>query len=76
LADPDGMEINPIYDLSGNFLGTDDRGIAGSAIIMDKKNFRQGMSHSEALSNNVGIYHPFFRLQSNAFLINIVYLYK
>ena len=54
LADPDGMEINPIYDLSGNFLGTDDRGIAGSAIIMDKKNFRQGMSHSEALSNNVG----------------------
>ena len=27
LVDPDGTEINPVYDLSGYFLGTDDRGL-------------------------------------------------
>ena len=54
IVDPNGREINPVYDFSGNFLGTDDRGLAGRAIVMDKNKFKQGMSHQSALSNNVG----------------------
>jgi len=48
--DPDGALDNPIYDEKGNFLGTDDLGIQGEAIIMNKDNFKQGMSHEDALS--------------------------
>lgn len=44
--DPDGQ--SPIYDLQGNFLGTDDTGLQGMYYVMDKKNFVQGMSHFEA----------------------------
>ncbi|WP_260209421.1 RHS repeat domain-containing protein [Apibacter adventoris] len=49
-TDPTGMEANPIYDENGNFLGTDNRGLQGEAIIMNKDNFSQGMSHEEAKS--------------------------
>ena len=49
-TDPTGMSANPIYDENGNFLGTDDRGLQGEAIIMNKDNFSQGMSHEEAKS--------------------------
>jgi len=66
--DPDGMSAlgfdeldldlpemdNPIYGTDGNFLGTDDKGLQGKAIVMDKKNFTQGMSHEKALSHNLG----------------------
>jgi RHS repeat-associated protein len=52
--DPLGALDNPIYDTDGNFLGTDDKGLQGSAIIMDKTNFSQGMSHSEAKSHHLG----------------------
>lgn len=52
--DPTGMLDNPIYDTDGNFLGTDDKGLQGKAIVMNKKNFTQGMSHQEALSYNLG----------------------
>lgn len=51
LVDPDGMEINPVYDLSGIFLGTDDMGLQGDPIIMDKSKFKQGMSHSDAMKS-------------------------
>ena len=54
LVDPDGKEISPIYDQWGNLLGTDDQGLKGKAIVMDKKNFSQGMSHEDALSHNLG----------------------
>ena len=54
LVDPDGKEIAPVYDTYGNFLGTDDQGIKGDAIVMDKKNFSQGMRHSDALSYDMG----------------------
>mgnify|MGYP002412146070 FL=1 len=47
--DPDGMRVNPIYDEYGNFQGTDDRGLKGEAIVMQKKDFKQGMSHEDAL---------------------------
>ena len=47
--DPDGMRVNPIYDEYGNFQGTDDRGLKGEAIVLQKKDFKQGMSHEDAL---------------------------
>ena len=40
--DPDGLR--PIYDLNGNFMGTDDGGLAGDYVIMDEKNFSQNMA--------------------------------
>ena len=54
-VDKDGREASPIYDKDGNLLGTDDNGLQGEAIIMDKDYFKQGMSHSEALKKNLGI---------------------
>ncbi|MBT0813066.1 hypothetical protein KIH41_17390 [Litoribacter ruber] len=48
--DPLGALDNPIYDYGGNFLGTDDLGIQGEAIIMNKGDFKQGMAHEAALS--------------------------
>ena len=42
-VDPDGR--SPIYDEDGNFLGTDNTGVAGPYYILRKKDFTQGMSH-------------------------------
>ena len=52
LKDPNGREINPIYDLKGNFLGTDDKGLRGNLIMMKKEHFRQGMPHNEAVNQS------------------------
>lgn len=49
-VDPNGALDNPIYDYDGNFLGTDDLGLQGDAIIMNKADFKQGMSHESAMS--------------------------
>lgn len=46
--DPDGMRVSPIYDTEGNFLGTDEYGLQGSAWVMKKENFVRGMSEAEA----------------------------
>ena len=46
--DPDGMAASPIYDTEGNFLGTDENGLQGEAIVMKKENFVQGMSKEDA----------------------------
>src|SRR5690606_22094433 len=51
--DPTGMLDAPIYDTDGNFLGTDDQGLQGKAIVMNKKNFTQSMSNADALSHNL-----------------------
>ena len=48
LVDPDGRMVSPIYDADGNFLGTDDKGLQGEALIMNKADFHQGMSNEEA----------------------------
>ena len=48
-VDPSGEVYNPIFDWQGNFLGTDDKGIQGEAIIMNAKDFVQNMDHGEAL---------------------------
>lgn len=45
--DPTGM-FAPIYDTEGNFLGTDEDGLQGQAVVMKKENFVQGMSREDA----------------------------
>ncbi|MGC9330452.1 MAG: RHS repeat domain-containing protein [Bacteroidales bacterium] len=52
-VDPSGALDNPIYDTEGKFLGTDDKGLQGKAIVMNKDDFSQGMSHEEALSHSL-----------------------
>ncbi len=64
LGDPDGGSTSPIYDKNGNFLGTDDQGLQGDAIIMDKNDFTQGMSHADAL--NVGTLYSDYPLIFNS----------
>jgi len=49
-VDPTGALDNPIYDFDGNFLGTDDKGLQGEAIIMNKSDFKQGMSNPDAMA--------------------------
>ena len=48
LVDPDGRELNPIFSTEGKLLGTDNAGWKGTAIVMNKNNFRQGMKHCDA----------------------------
>ena len=57
LTDPQGMSTSPVFDTEGNLLGTDSDGYSGTAIVMDKKNFRQGMSHEEASSTGTFLDH-------------------
>ena len=52
-VDPSGRELNPIFDWSGTFLGTDDKGLQGEAIIMDNKYFTQNMSHDDATKKGI-----------------------
>ena len=47
LIDPTGA--HPIYGIDGRFLGTDDMGISGPAMIMDEMFFTQGMPYSSVL---------------------------
>jgi RHS repeat-associated protein len=48
--DPDGMFMSPIYSWDGTFLGTDDQGLQGDAIVMNSEDFFQGMSHDQAMA--------------------------
>jgi len=51
--DPTGMTAeSPIYGTDGAFLGTDNQGLQGKAIVMDAEKFTQGMSHDDALKNS------------------------
>ena len=54
LIDPDGRSTSPIYNKEGEFLGTDDQGLQGDAIVMDEIHFEQGMAHNEAKAYDVG----------------------
>ena len=49
-----GRKDNPVYDTYGNFLGTNDLGLQGDAIIMDRSDFKQGMSLEESMSKHKG----------------------
>lgn len=53
--DPDGKRMNPIYSVNGDFLGTDDEGLQGEPIVMEKSLFTQNMSHEDAEFFNMGI---------------------
>ena len=54
-VDPDGRKAySPIYGTDGTFLGTDDQGLQGKAIVMNAENFEQGMSHDDAMSHSLG----------------------
>ncbi|RYF22816.1 MAG: RHS repeat-associated core domain-containing protein [Flavobacteriales bacterium] len=55
MIDPDGRAAAPIYDETGNLLGTDSEGLKGKAIVMKKEDFTQGMDHKDALEKNLGI---------------------
>ena len=54
MIDPNGMAASPIYDELGNFLGTDDQGLQGDAIVMEASEFSQSMSHDEAVKKDLG----------------------
>ncbi len=43
-------KFSPVYDVNGFLLGTDDEGLQGEAIVMRRADFKQGMSHQDALS--------------------------
>jgi RHS repeat-associated protein len=50
LIDPDGRSASPILDEEGNLLGTDNQGWTGTAIVMNKNDFKQDMDHNDALN--------------------------
>ena len=52
-TDPTGMAASPIYDQEGSFLGTDDQGLQGKAIVMKKDDFTQGMKHEDAMKKDL-----------------------
>jgi len=41
LVDPDGMEINPVYDNDGKYIGTTKEGFTGAPIIVDERRLNQ-----------------------------------
>ena len=47
--DAGGEEFNPIISIEGKLLGTDNNGWMGTPIVMDKKDFKKGMKHEDAL---------------------------
>jgi hypothetical protein len=56
MIDPDGKASSPIYNTKGDFLGTDDEGLQGKAIVMEEEKFKQSMSHEDATIKNLGVY--------------------
>ncbi len=49
LVDPNGEEVIPIFSTSGELLGTDSKGWKGTAIVMEKRDFKNGMKHEDAM---------------------------
>ena len=52
--DPNGALDAPIFDSHGDLLGTDNEGLKGDPIIMEKENFKQGMLHADAKKRDIG----------------------
>lgn len=44
---------SPVYNPKGKFLGTDDQGLQGKAIVMNEENFTQGMTHEDAMKKDL-----------------------
>jgi hypothetical protein len=54
--DPNGANDSPVHDSqSGELLGTDDQGLQGDALVMDKSDFKQGMKHKDAVNLDKGV---------------------
>jgi len=54
--DPNGALDSPIYDAAtGDLLGTDNEGLKGAPVIMDRKDFKQGMDHADAMKLDKGL---------------------
>lgn len=51
LVDPDGRSASPVFNEDGYFLGTTESGYKGEILIMDAKDFKQGMKDSEAMNS-------------------------
>jgi len=69
-VDPDGGKVNPIFDMDGNYLGNDDLGFNGEAIVMDKSLYYSGIKHEEALER--GVYYSKAEGMSWNAMINLV----
>jgi RHS repeat-associated protein len=55
--DPIGAYMSPIYDKNGDYLGSDALGdLVGPPLVMDPKDFTQGMSHGQALRLGKSVY--------------------
>jgi len=54
LVDPDGRELEPIVGTNGELLGCTKEGWSGIPIVMEKKNYKPGMSRAEALEQGAG----------------------
>jgi len=69
-TDPTGGE-SPIYDMDGNFLGTDDQGVQGEAILMEANQFTQGMSHASALEAGLTFdeFHELFNSPNSTYAL-------
>jgi RHS repeat-associated protein len=67
-VDADGGEDSPVVDTNGNLLGTDSEGWQGETIVMNQKDFKQGMKHSAALKKGTELskYGKGIRIKENA----------
>ena len=55
LVDPDGRELEPIVGLDGELLGCTKEGWKGIPIVMDKKDYKDGMSKDQALEKGTSL---------------------
>ena len=54
LVDPDGNEVNPVYDYTGSFLGCTKEGFTGKIIICENNNTSfEGLSADDFVNNNL-----------------------
>ena len=72
MVDLEGM--NPIYDIYGYLLGTDDLGLKGEPIIMNIDMFKQGMSNAAAIECNLGLESLLDDKSAARFLYNYINL--
>jgi len=55
LVDSDGRELEPIVGLDGELLGYTKEGWKGIPIVMDKKDYKDGMSKDQALEKGTSL---------------------
>ncbi len=53
LVDPDGREINPVYDKNGDYIGNTKEGFTGVPIIIDDRRLKQCLYAEGTEINNL-----------------------